>query len=469
MPTSLRAATTACLALMLVLSACGPIEQDDDPKVLGRLEQRDPVEPDPWDDPEPWQDSEVPDAPDAIASWEDGRCDLTMFEDPYVGLAVGHPEGWAIDYRAGVIIQQPDPASGTVVSFTYPALLEVGVSLEDVAIAYVQSLSDTVASSGGTLELAEDATLHGNVDGVAVTGAVTWRAVGSEAVVWGAWAPVDDWDEWGAMLMEPGDCYQRLPGLPLQELTATGVGPTGGVTTFGFSVPVGWNVADVDAIDSAILIRGDDAHVFYGFMWLAGTYTPHTALDYYLSFIPEHGITAWGSATDLGTTIDEAGYAWQLIVFDYEGYTDGTRRGVVTVGVSDLGGSTAMMLWMRETPAGSWAQMNAITSYVQSSIRTLSSVPGQNLTTPLMADPTQAGSTLSEVGDIIAGSYEYRSQVDDRLGQLRSEAILGYETQYSPTLGDDYQMPYSSYDPAGPQGPGYYHPDAPDELMEPLD
>ena len=463
MPTMPRTVSSLLLALLLVLPACGTFEQEDDPEVLGRYEQRDPMEPEHWQDPEP------PDALDPVAAWEDGRCDLTIFEDPYVGLAVGHPEGWTIDYRAGVIIQQPDPASGAVVSFTYPTLLEEGVTPADVAAAYVQTLSDTVSTSGGSLELADDATLHGNVDGAAVTGAVTWRAVGAEAVVWGAWAPEAEWDEWSALLMEPGDCYQRLPGLPLHELTATGVGPTGGVTTFGFSIPVGWDVADHEVVDNAITIRGDDAMVFYGSLWLVGTYTPQTALDYFLSFLPEHGITDWGAAMDLGTTTDAAGYTWQLTAFEYEGHTHGPRRGVITVGVSDLGGSTAVTIWLRETPMGSWTRMNAITSYVQSSVRILTSVPGQSLTAPLVADPTQVGSTLGEIGDIISDSYEYRSQVDDRLGRMRSEAILGYETQHSPTLGDDYQMPYSAFDPAGPQGPGYYHPDAPGELMEPID
>ena len=457
MPLRSQLAISVSLVLLLALSACGPLEQVAPPEP-GPVNGSDDIGP-PTPDPDP---------PAPVATWEDGRCDLAMFEDHYVGLAVGHPEGWAIDYRAGVIIQQPDPMSGTTLSFTYPALLAEGVAPEDIAFAYMQSLSDTVAASGGTLELAQDATLHGIIDGVAVTGALTWRAAGAEAVVWGAWAPVDEWDDRAATLMEPGECYHSLPGLPLQELAITGVGPTGGATTFAFSVPAGWDVADAEAIDNAIMIRGDDAFVFYAFIWMAGVYTPYTALDDYLSFTTESGITHWGGATDLGITMDEAGYAWHLVAFDYEGYRDGPFRGVITVGVSDLGGTTAMTLWRRQTPYDSWMEMNAITSYVQSSIRTLSSVPGQHLTTPLMADPTQAGNTLSEVGDIIAGSYEYRNQVDDRLGQLRSEAILGYETQHSPTLGDDYQMPYSAYDADGPQGPGYYHPDAPDELMEPL-
>jgi hypothetical protein len=464
MPLRSELALSVSLVLLLVLSACGTLEPSDPPQsdveVGGRVEEIDPTQPDPWHDE---------DTPAPVATWEDGYCDLALFEDPYVGLAVGHPEGWAIDYRAGVIIQQPDPTSGTTLSFTYPALLAEGVAPEDIAFAYVQSLSDTVAANGGALELAQDATLHGTIDGVAVTGALTWRAAGADAVVWGAWAPVDEWDDWAATLMEPGECYHPLPGLPLQELTLTGVGPTGGATTFGFRVPGGWDVADAEAIDNAIMIRGDDAFVFYGFMWLVGAYTPDAALDYYLSFVPEHGITSWGTATDLGTTTDAAGYPWQLTAFDYEGYQDGPRHGVFTVGVSDLGGSTGVTLWWRETPAGSWAQMNAITSYVQASIQILSSAPGQNLTSPLVADPTQAGSTLSEVGDIIAGSYEYRNEVNDRLDRLRSESILGYETQHSPTLGDDYQMPYSAWDADGPQGPGYYHPDAPGELMEPID
>jgi hypothetical protein len=115
-------------------------------------------------------------------------------------------------------------------------------------------------------------------------------------------------------------------------------------------------VADAEAIDNAIMIRGDEAFIFYAFIWMAGTYTPYTALDDYLSFTTESGITDWGGATDLGTTMDEAGYAWHLVAFDYEGYKEGPVRGVITVGVSDLGGSTAMTLWRRETSAGHWAQ-----------------------------------------------------------------------------------------------------------------
>jgi hypothetical protein len=87
-------------------------------------------------------------------------------------------------------------------------------------------------------------------------------------------------------------------------------------------------VADAEAIDNAIMIRGDEAFIFYAFIWMAGTYTPYTALDDYLSFTTESGITDWGGATDLGTTMDEAGYAWHLVAFDYEGYKEGPVRGV---------------------------------------------------------------------------------------------------------------------------------------------
>jgi hypothetical protein len=81
-----RLTISVSLTFLLVLPACGSLEQDnDDANWAGRLEQ---LEQRDRSEPEPWHGPDIPEAPVPVATWEDGRYDLSVFEDPYVGLAV---------------------------------------------------------------------------------------------------------------------------------------------------------------------------------------------------------------------------------------------------------------------------------------------------------------------------------------------------------------------------------------------
>jgi hypothetical protein len=121
-------------------------------------------------------------------------------------------------------------------------------------------------------------------------------------------------------------------------------------------------------------------------------------------------------------------------------FTSGNKKGIILYkefpGTQDF---YVVTVRMASTDASQWEENKALVANVALSI---------NCVTQLV--PSSGESVVSEEGTL------ENSEGDVSLEDKWSEAILGYENVYSPTTGEHWEVPLNAYDPAGPDGPGYY-------------
>lgn len=360
------------------------------------------------------------------------RCTLPTLTDGYVGFTVGHPVGWTLDYDKGVIEVNRDARTAAVV-----VPVGRGHSEQQVLTSLAATLTDSARRRGDVLHV-EREEISGTVRGTAVKG----RLVSRKGLVHGGWAPAASWDADRATIDAIAACWEPARGTPLVGGTRTASDPAGS-TTWHHVLPVGWNVAGATSRGIDLQLDANDGVSFGYLTGMFGSQTP----DGFASFVmksAQHRDARLTAAYEVATEADALGHRWAIKCFEYTATASGRPiRAKLTVGVSNSWGSWSGMAALRMAEVSRWDALAAVTAVVQESIRILDAKPGKGLRLPAN-NPNETVLPSRDAG------------VDDRLSREWEAATLGFDETKSPTTGETYLMPLSSWDATGSDGAGYY-------------
>jgi hypothetical protein len=196
--------------------------------------------------------------------------------------------------------------------------------------------------------------------------------------------------------------------------------------------PADWSFASTPPYAGADLFSPDRRmHAAWG---IAGIYkalypTDESALNYLLNMV-FRGFTLTGSKED-------AGYG-----FWSREFIAGTgQKGQLFYKIYDIDPSTYVIsVYLAATDADLWANQGAQALSSAISIRCVSQLR-----------PATAG---VDSGSANPSDQSANPEVD--LSENWTEAIMGYENVYSPSIGEHYLAPLNSYWATGPDGGGYY-------------
>jgi hypothetical protein len=368
--------------------------------------------------------------------------------DRYIGFRVGRPHGWQLDATGGAIVVKRDPA-GKALALIYPVVPERGTSARDLFRDYSRLLEATATADGGGLAFEVErvkgrrleASLGGRFAGSTVRGRATVSPLANELVFSAYWAPEDDGDE--RRLAEIVSCYRKERGRVLRRRQGQ---------FFAASLPEGWSVTGETENGIDVASPSREAGVSFAYVTnLPGQTTPERHRDFTLRSLPSLQGVELRATQDLGTARDELGTEWSQQASEFTARFEGRQvRGVITVAVGNTRfGSSGGLASIRVARADRYDELaGAIAAIQRSIVLTSSGSPGAGVALP----PNRPDENP------LTSSHEYRSGVQDRLSQDWQEATMGYDNLQSPSTGDRYQVPLNNYDPAGPEGPGYYRP-----------
>jgi hypothetical protein len=375
-------------------------------------------------------------------------CDLPTVRDRFIGFRVGRPEGWQLDATGGAIVVKRDPA-GKTLALIYPVAPKGRGGARKLFRDYSRLLDATATADGGGLDFdvervrgkRVEASVRGRFADSAVSGRAAVSPLANELVFSAYWAPEGDGDE--GQLAEVISCYRKEQGRLLQRRRGQ---------FFAFSLPEGWSVTSETRNGIDVSSPSREAGVSFAYVTsIPGQSTPEGFRDMTLRSLPSLQGVELRASQDLGTARDELGTEWSQEASEFTARFEGSRvRGVITVGVGNTQvGSSGGMASIRVAREDRYDEFAGVIAAIQRSIvLTSSGSPGAGVTLP----PNRPDDNPP------TSSYEYRSGVQDRLSQDWQEATMGYENLQSPSTGDRYQVPLNNYDPAGPDGPGYYRP-----------
>jgi hypothetical protein len=284
--------------------------------------------------------------------------------------------------------------------------------------------------------------VSGTFAGARVEGRATVAPLEDEIVFSTYWAPPDELAGVEGDLAEVIACYRKEQGVPLRRHQ----GPA-----FAAALPEDWVVTGETQNGIDISSPGDDAGVSFAYVTnIPGSSEPDAFRDFTLGSIPGLEGVEYEATQDLGTVVDSFGTEWSQRATEFSASFEGRDvRGVVSVAVGNTQyGSSGGISSIRIAESGKYDEFAGVIAAIQESILLTSSGGGSG------GDVSLAPNRPDD--NPLTSSQEYRDEVNDQLSQDWQEATMGYENVESPTTGDQYQVPLNNYDPAGPDGPGYY-------------
>jgi hypothetical protein len=397
----------------------------------------------------------VKEVPAATAPMAAAGCHLPVVTDAYDGFRVGVPGGWDVSSLQG-LIGVSATAGGTEGALLYPALLTRGVSARSLLSSFVSYEQHTLAKEGETLTYsarpgagsAGTFTLRagGNVlSGRATVLVLPQRtAVTSQVgVAFLYWAPAAQLASAAPTLAEIGNCYQPERAALFQVFQ--NVGP------FTFAMPAGWRVSDLNQ----------------NYIQLSGFGTG-AGVDYELWGPFEQGVNATQPITSAGSAINYMFNLYGIKVtqvqaayvlpdqpqpsggFEATEYMEfaGTLNGKATHGFVNMeasidGGSASGVIRLGLASPALWNSVNGGLLQMMGSIQ------------------HNFSGDLQQIAQVNRQWQDFSGQVSDFDDVLNSQQLV-----QDPTDGRLYEAPYSSWDPDGQNGPGYYLPSG--QLLNPV-
>ena len=366
-------------------------------------------------------------------------CSLPQTYDPYQGFRVGVPAGWGLSTMGGMIEVSKD-TSGTEAALLYPAALTGGLTPASFFSSYMRYQQKSLAKEGLTLSFKMQPSTAGmpqaSIDirssravlaGEARVMVLPLRTqFGSQEAVFSAWwAPPSQWAADSAKLIAVRSCYRPAPADLFQVFRDQ---------SFTYLLPPGWRVLDEGQDSLDLRGYGNAAGVSYLFFGVPPQFrSPPLALAHIfqvekitvtrvlsITRLPDQPLSTGGIQGQqyeefLGRALGVTVHGLVYIL------TDSGSTG--TFGVERLGAATTN-LW-NSVNGGLIEMMGAVQhSFVQD----LADI--QRLNQQWQAESAQE----ANFDDIING----QQLVED------------------PSTGQLFEAPYSSYDPSGPDGGGYY-------------
>lgn len=374
-----------------------------------------------------------------------GGCALPVTTDPYDGFRVGVPSGWDVSTLDGEIAVTENVA-GTEGALLYPAFLTKGTTAKSLFSSFMNHERKVVAGGGGTLSYTlaggpqPSASLDIHQGGTERIGRATVlvlplrTAVSSQVGVFFAyWAPRARYSADAGTLAAIGRCYAPERAELFQVFRDK---------AFTYILPPGW--VPYDETSDALDLHGyhNDADVSYLFFgpleqgvnvsqpvnspqavinYLFGQSGIHVTqvLSEVTSPVQQEANGAAQSAEYLEFTATVGGKAVHGLV-----YVE-TTVGTTTSGVERIGLSTTNL----------WDSVNGGLIEMMGSVQ---------------------HKFIQDLRAIQAANQEWQ----DFSGQVANfdDTLNSQQLVQDPSTRGYYEAPYSSWDPNGPNGPGYYLP-----------
>ena len=384
---------------------------------------------------------EMPAAAAALAT----SCHLPVVTDAYDGFRVGVPSGWDVSSLQGLIGVTANGA-GAEGALLYPALLTRGVTTQSLFSSFMSHEQHALAKEGEALSYSErpgarpTGTFEVRAGATVLSGRATVLVLPQHTalttqvgVAFAYWAPTAQLAAAAPTLAEIGGCYQPERASLFQLFRNVGA--------FTFTMPAGWRVSNLN--QDYIQLNGGGAGV-----------------DYELWGPFEQGVNATQPITSASSAINYmfnlygikitqvlAGYALPkqpqatggFVATEYMEFL-GTINGKATHGfvnmVASIDGSSASgVIRLGLASPALWNSVNGGLLQMMGSIQ------------------HNFSGDLQQIAQINRQWQDFSGQVADFDDVLNSQQLV-----QDPTNGSLYEAPYSSWDPSGPNGPGYYLP-----------
>ncbi len=369
-------------------------------------------------------------------------CTLTSTVDSYDGFHIGVPEGWNVFTLDGMIFVSKDPAA-TEATVVRPALQTTGLTpaayfdgaleklrqhlmLAGVTITSTPNNSSQMPAATLTLQSSQG-TLAGQAR-VAVLPYPTAHGT-SILVLIASWAPASEFSSERALLAGIGTCYGPQPGT-LYQIVRDQV--------FTYSIPVGWQARN-ETQDTIDIVLGNDATVSYANTFAAlntGVKSPQTLLTWAFGKI---GVRV-GQVLFAANLPDQPVSGGAVEGQEYMEFT-GTLtngnpiHGLVNVVSASGPGGTAGVIRLGVASTSQWNAVNGALIHMMFSV--------QHSIAQDLQQYEQLSRQWQAFGQQVQG-FDY--------------ALTGVDLVNDPTTGATFEAPYNTYNPSGPEGPGYYSP-----------
>jgi hypothetical protein len=369
-------------------------------------------------------------------------CTLPVTHDSNNGFHIGVPNGWDVFTLNGTIAVSKDP-SGTEESIVYPALLTKGLRPLVFFNAYSRYFQNLVKSSGNSVTFRMTsrgsqlpaASLTGRAARVAVSGQANVvilpdkTAHGSSLIAFIAyWAPTSKLAGQRAELAQIGKCYGPERGT-LYRIFKDQV--------FTYGMPPAWKVAgesqDTIDIDNA----NDTASAHFALVLVPSSEadSPPTLLAWIFRQL-HVTVTSVLSSTRLRDQVVSSGAVQGQ---EYVEFTGKLQSGVAIHGRVHVlsvtgGGVTSGVMRLGISKTGLWNSVNGTLIHIIGSIQ---------------HDFTQDLQQWEHINQ--------QWQQEEQNFHAFDDAINGVDLVTDPSTGANFEAPYSSYRPNGPDGPGYYN------------
>jgi hypothetical protein len=357
--------------------------------------------------------------------------------DRYTGFHIGVPSGWNLSSSGGLIVVSKGYTDQHI-GFVQTVYVSRGQSargfLAKMLSALTQKASRGPESVSFTLTGATTAALSGHVGSVTIAGAATVSFVsvsdthGSElGVVSGYWAPSGQLAAERAELASVGGCYGPEAGTLFRFYKDQ---------AFGYTLPIGGTVAG-EGQDTLYLDAGANASANFLFVGPFSASQGVTDVQTLLQAIFEqHGLTIDTVLARISVPNQPTvtGGTQQELIEEFLGHAGAKAvHGMVRVISSTGGGFTSGTLRIALAAPRLWNSLNGALLWVMYGI--------QHFFTQDLQSIQQAQEQLAGFSQQVAGF---------------DQALNGTDLVVDPTTGVEYEAPYSAYDSAGPDGPGYY-------------
>jgi hypothetical protein len=394
-------------------------------------------------------------------------CTIPLARDTYDGFHVGVPAGWDLSTLDGTVAVSKNP-SGTDEAVIYPALLTKGVTQSKLFTAYMNRLKSLTDSAGNSMTYhvtskagqPPAASIAAHVGKLSITGHAQVRVLPNKtahgtslAAVTAYWAPTASFSGQKAQLNQVGACYGPQAGTLDLIVQAVGDQP------FTYAIPLGWKILGQgqDALEIAdgtgaantasatyllTLVSSNDAN------------SPSTLQNYLfrnlatinssLTFTQPLKVSRVLSAVHLPNQVSSGAVLGQEYV-EFTGAIGGKAvHGLVYI-LSDTGGGvTSGVMRLALTKTSAWNANNGVLIHVIGSIQ-------HNFTQDL------------ETWEHINQQWQ---QFDQNF-QAFDDALNGVDLVEDPATGAQLEAPYESFNPNGPDGPGYYDGSTPLKVITP--
>lgn len=367
-------------------------------------------------------------------------CRLAISTDSYDGFHVGVPSGWEVLPLDGNVVVSRD-STGTEETVIRPALLTPGTTASTFFASALTDLQKEISSARGTMKIGSETpgplpsvSLSISAGGISMEGQAHVEELPDatahgtqEVAAVASWAPDARFASDKSTLSDIGSCFGPSPGTLFQIVKDQ---------AFAYAIALGWKTTS-EGQDQIVIADGTKAAASY-LLTLATAQEGVTSAPTLLSWaFPQIGvkITKTVATTTLANVRTSTGAIQSEEYVEFLGVnggqdvhglvsvvcvagSDGVASGVIRIGMS----TTA--LW-NSTDGALFQMMGAIQ---------------HNFT-----------QDLEEFAHLSQQWQDF-----DQQEQGFDDALNGVDIVTDPATGRSYEAPYSSYDPDGPDGPGYY-------------